>query len=292
MLFMRKKKKKRSSSLGGRRRKMFRIKMVLLASVIVVIIGIFAWLLRLPEVTIHTVNIGGNNITKEEDIRIIADRHLAETYFFLVPKNSEFFLPKKAIKEELEETFTRIEVVTVSLQGGDTLNVEVIERAPNSLWCGTLYLNTEENLGNCYFIDNSSYVYAKAPDFTGNIFFKYFGQLLNEEWSSSTTPLGETVMEQTEFDGITVFLETFKEIGYIPVSFTKNPNGDFSIRMESGVEILYSEGVRLSVILDNLQSVVESDSFSEISQEQLEYIDLRFGSKVYYKLHGEEAIEG
>ena len=287
---MRRKKKRQAGALGHRRAKMFRIKMVLLGLVIISIIAIFAWLLRLKDVVIYDVVITGNSITKTEEIKDIVDEHLHGSYLYVIPKNSEFFLPKRAIKTDIENTFTRIKSVEVTVLGGDAISINVEERRPYALWCGDSYINTEENLGNCYFIDDSSYVFAKAPDFTGNIFFKYFGILLGEETTTSTAPLGKEFMSKAEFDAISVFLEAFEEIEYIPVSFTRVQDGDFSVRMESGVEILYGHNTRLSVVLDNLESIIVSDLFIDLEQEQIEYIDLRFGSKVYYKLHGKDAV--
>ena len=292
MRFARSKKRPRKSPLGGRRRRMFRIKMVLLFLVVVVILGVFWKLLRLPEVVVEDISISGNTITKTEELRTVIEEELSGTYFFFIPKNSEFFLPRHSIEKEIISRFPRIESAEASLQGGDALLLEVSERTPHALWCGDVYLNTEDELGHCYFMDDTSFVFAKAPDFTGNIFFKYFGALDDPDFSASSSPLGHVYMQEADFSGLEVFLEAFKELGYIPVSFAKIGDGDVSVRMKSGVEILYGRDMRLAVVLDNLQSVLESNAFSNIAQEDVEYIDLRFGSKVYYKLRGGERVGG
>jgi hypothetical protein len=140
-------------------------------------------------------------------------------------------------------------------------------------------------------MDDKSYIYAKAPDFTGNVFFKYFGFLESATSTSSTTdPIEETYMNQVDFDGLEVLLNSFQEIGYVPSSYTKIDDKDISIHMESGVKVLYGKEMKVGLVLDNLQSVIESDAFKKINQEDIEYIDLRFGSKVYYKLIGEEEV--
>lgn len=289
MRFGRRSKRKRRSPLGQRRKRMFRLKMVLLVFVVVIIIGIFWWLLRLPEVVVSEIRIHGNTITKTEEIQAIAEDRLSGTYFYFVPKNSEFFLPKQKIKKDIESAFPRVKETSVSFRFGEVLVIDIEERKPHALWCGPWYLNTEEEFGHCYFLDEKSFVYAKAPDFTGHIFFTYFGVL--EGATAPSTPIGHAYMNETDFGSIEVFLDAFEEIGYIPVSFTKLDGEDVSVRMKSGAEVRYGRDMRLSVVLDNLQSAVESEAFQDILQQDIEYIDLRFGSKVYYKLRGEEAVE-
>ena len=42
---------------------------------------------------------------------------------------------------------------------------------------------------------------------------------------------------------------------------------------------------------DNMESILDSDSFRTTEERSLEYIDLRFGNKIYYKFKDEEELE-
>jgi len=282
-------KRKRLSALGRRRKRMFKIKVALAIFIFVAVTVLIAWLLRLPEVTINKSFVAGNSITATEDIKLIANEHMEGAYLGLVPKASAFFYPKAAIARSINNSFTRIKEVVVNKSDFTTITINVVERTPFALWCGEAYSLDGENLGNCYFIDELSYLYAKAPDFTESVFFKYFGEIEKISLHKEKAPLGASYMGAEDFFGIRPFIEAFEELGYVPVSLTRVDNKDFELRMDDGAIILFGSEAKLSVLLDNMESILDSDSFRESEGVKVEYIDLRFGNKIYYKFIDEEA---
>ena len=82
------------------------------------------------------------------------------------------------------------------------------------------------------------------------------------------------------------FIEQLKASGITPteIAFIEDP--DVELYLKDETKILFSKDIPLSRVLDNLLSVLNSDAFEENSTLNLEYIDLRFGNKVYYKERG------
>ncbi len=280
--------KKSMSALGRRRRRIFRIKVALTIFVLLVIVALAGWLLRHPEVTISSIVITGNNLTPTEDIEVLIQDELDSSYALVIPKRSAFFYPKNKLITTIDEAFARIEGVVVRQKNFTTLRIDVAERSPFALWCGKEFVEDGERFGDCYFIDDQSYVYASAPDFTGNVFFKYFGALALADNDREDAPIGSTYMSEQDFFGIRPFIGAFEDLGYAPLSLTRMDDGDFELRMDDGAKIIFSSDTKLSILLDNMESILDSDSFREAKDQPLEYIDLRFGNKVYYKFQEEE----
>ena len=269
---------------------MFKLKIALFVFLFAAIITLLAWLIRLPEVTVSESVISGNEITETKDIEGVIISHLEGSYLWLVPKRSTFFYPKRKIEKAINDEFPRIREVSVDKQNFITLVVNVVERKPFALWCGEKYFKDGENLGNCYFVDEASYIYAKAPDFSGNVFFKYFGNLSQQSKYKKLAPLGASYMSEEDFSGIRPFIESFNDLGFIGASLSRIDGKDYELRTESGTIIIFGDDIRLSVLLDNMESILDSDAFRENSEAQIEYIDLRFGNKVYYKFVGEDEV--
>lgn len=249
---------------------------------IAVSIGV-VWLSRIEQVNIKTVSIGGNSIISKTQLEQVVEEQLKGTYGLLFPRTNILLFPKHSITASVLSTFDRIFDAEVIVEDPQTIKLLVKERQPFALYCGDTFIDTSEILGRCYFMDERGFIFAKAPDFTGNIFFKFFGKI-NEELYG---PVGLEYMKHGKFRDITLFLESFEELEIVPSSFARLEGIDFEIRLEDGSYILFDEEQSLASILDNLQSVFESEIFLERENAQLDYMDLRFGSKVFYKFNEE-----
>lgn len=241
---------------------------------------------RIENLTIANVNLNGNNVLKSEEILNAVEKDLSGSFLWVVPKRNSLFFPKTNIEENLLRKYTRLESVSIVRRDLITLDIEVVERTPFALWCGNRYVDTSVELGNCYFIDETSLIFAKAPDFSGDIFFKYFG----ERNTDNVKPIGSRYMKETDFTGFNLFLEAFESLPFVPVSFTKIDDTDFSVRTNQGTQIIFGSDMSLSTILDNIESILESEALLN-NEHVLEYIDLRFGNRAYYKFVGEEDVE-
>lgn len=99
--------------------------------------------------------------------------------------------------------------------------------------------------------------------------------------------LGSEYMEVEEFNGFQLFNKSLNNIGLKPVLLLKVDSRDYNMWLESGTKIQFSKEQSLTTLLDNLESILNSESLTNESIKNIEYIDLRFGNKVYYKFIGE-----
>jgi len=278
-----KRKRTRTARLGKRRRKVRNIKIGAIAVTLIVISIGLVWVSRIDEFNIKTVIIAGNSVITKNQLEQAVSKRLIGSYLLLIPKTNILLFPKKSITASVLESFNRLQDAEIVVEDLQTIKLTVKERQSFALYCGEASIDTHEELGNCYFLDKSGFIFAKAPDFTGYVFFKYFGKLNENTESYGENPIGVQYMPAPSFREFTLFLESFSELDSAPTALLRMGEKDFEIHFDDGSRILFDRDQSLATILDNLQSVLESDIFRERGDIQLDYIDLRFGNKVFYK---------
>ncbi len=268
-----------------RRRKFFFRKLTFLIVGLVLLFGIFTYVSSLSKLNISSIEIVGNKITDTEDIKSVVNENLAGKYLWLFPKSNLFFYPKKEIKLALAENFKRLNNINLSIQNGNVLEVSTDERKGLYVWCGASATQTEAE-ENCYFMDESGYIFDKAPYFSGEVYFKFYGEV-----SDSISPSG-FYFEEADFSRLIALKEMLAALHVEPVALYKMEDGDIKIYLSDksgapmGPEILLKIDSDFKKVVENLQSALATEpllSQFKNKYSSLLYIDLRFGNKVYYK---------
>ncbi len=174
--------------------------------------------------------------------------------------------------------------VTRDTSLGNGIIVDIEERSAYARWCATS--------GACYKIDESGLVFAPlGPTPTSSLASAYiFGGALSTTTPESLAeaPLGET-FAGGHFSGILSLLKGLGQNGHVAYGATLQNEQDFFIPLEEGFYIKASYGENPDMLVKNLNLVLTSDALKDKAAD-LEYVDLRFGNKVYYKLKGQVAV--
>jgi hypothetical protein len=271
----------RSSKLAQKRRKELGFKFGATLFLIVLLSGALIYLLGRPEVTIQMVTVVGADVIPESEIQSVAEQKLTGRYFFIFPRSSIFLFPRGSIAASVSESFKRIHDVDVLTEGFQEISVHVVEREPFALWCRKLSL-----VETCYFLDKNGYVFSEAPNFKGTLYTRYYGGLENV-----ASPIGIQLLTPEIFTQHSLFVDALEQLGMHVESASLMQSGDRVFRLKSGSEILFSKDQELAVVLANLESALSSDVFKEKRVEDLEYLDLRFGNRVFYKMKNQEPVE-
>jgi len=257
-------------------------------SFIFIVIGLGAGLYSIPrysEITIKNIEVSGNQIVSQSEIEDAVRQELQGNKYFFFPKKNIFWYSEDQIKKTLLSLDPHISLAIVSFKNFQTIEVSITERFPQSLWCGVFYqkAETESLIENCYFIDKTGFIYAKAPTFSGNPFVRYYGGIA----SSTTSVIGAQLIQSMAFKSATLLIVKMKKDNF-PVS-------DFVISADSLVEVYLEKGGKLILTLDqdfekefeNFKTLVNSKNFKGKDLEgniHFNYVDLRFGNKLFYKL--------
>lgn len=262
------------SRLAKHRKKLLMYKFALFVVIILLSTLGLGWLMGFDEVTVRNIIIKGNSTVTTDQLHTVVEEHLAGSYFFLFPKDSIFIYPKHSIEASVFELFKQVKEVSISFKNFQSIVIEVEEREPDALWCDNA--SVQNGVGNCYFMDRSGVIFAQAPAFSGNIFFRYYGAVEGE-------PIGNAFLSVSEFSILRLFVLSLYELNISPVFLSVTGVDDMALYMEEGNRILFGRGQNLSDILSNLESILASDEFKDKGFSEIEYLDLRFGNKAYYK---------
>ncbi|KND47736.1 MAG: hypothetical protein AB201_02245 [Parcubacteria bacterium C7867-006] len=278
-----------------RKRKKRIIKYSIISFLIIFIIGLSSYISHRPEVRISKVVLKGGVLVTESDISDKSFSYMKDSYFWLFPKNSSFWYPKKQLSVYLKENFKRIDTISIGLDGLRTMVVTVEERKPFAIWCdklpGQVEISTttpvekDSEYQKCFFIDQNSTIFSEAPYFSGDAYFKFYGLV------STSTPIGNYyISSSTKFQEIVHFISDIKAMSIRPLYLIAEDEGDFSLVVSGGGKIFFDTKKPLTEISKNLESLLKTPALSTSTNSDLpiEYIDLRYGNKLFYKLKGEK----
>lgn len=266
-----------------RNKKLFRYGLFFLTFALIV--SFVSYISHRPQIRISKVELSGGILVKEDDVSEKTKEFLSGSYFWLFPKNNSLLYPRGGLQNYLKETFKRIDTINTSLKDLNTLVVSIMERKPIAMWCGNdisqKYQNTMEDglQEQCYFLDSDGMIFAEAPQFSGNAYFKYYGLVATD------TPIVDNyyISSSTEFRELTQFVENAKQLSLKPLYIEGNGDGQFIMTLSDGGEIYFDMKEPLSKTSQNLEALLKTDILAK-NISRIDYIDLRYGNKLFYKL--------
>lgn len=270
---------RRNSPLRAKRRK---LRFYIAAALFLLLAGIayaIHWVSYLPQYSVQDITVVGTQELSPALVRAYVESVLATgSRPFLSPDNIFFFRPA-VIAKDIALFFPRIASAKLSRASllATAVTVSVQERQPFAQWCAS---DTA-----CYMMDEKGFVYAQAdmvleqPEtaytFSGGI-------------ATSTNPVGK-YFAPAHLQGLRSLLLSLGQAGFTPQGAVIETDQDFSVPLEEGFELHASFGEDPNKLARDLKLIVSSDALQG-KEAQLEYVDLRFGDRAYYKLKGEDAV--
>ena len=268
--------------LKRNRRRRLQNKIFFYVGSVLAIFIILVFISRINKLNISVINISGNKIIDTEQIKEIVSRDISGYYLFFIPKSNFLIYPKNKIEKDLAEKYRRLTNIKFNLDGAETLSISLSEREGKYIWCGEtlpdINLNPEYN--TCSFLDSTGYAFDTSPYFSGNVYFKFFG------------PLTENNFTPILWSKIISFKEALTEMGLKPASLYIKPDGDIEIYLSSNIlppdspKVIFKNDFDLEKATENMQAVIHTEPLQADLKSKINsllYIDLRFGNKVYYK---------
>jgi hypothetical protein len=253
------------------------------------IIGL-SFLAKISDLNIKDIKISGNKIIETKEIEEIVRNKISGNFFWLFPKTNFLIYPKHRIETELKNKFKRIKNITVNNKDFENLEIIISEYEGEYLWCGaTIPVSNEENTQKCYFLDSEGYIFDKAPYFSGQVYFKFYG----DSDFKQEDPLGKYFLRD-KFAKLIVLKDTIRKLNLNINSFSlqefseNDSEGNFYISKDvaEAPKIIFKIDSDYQKIAENLQAALSTEPLHSDLQKKLAlllYLDLRFGNKVYYK---------
>lgn len=262
-----------------------------------------------PRFMINNVAVVGTKEVPAKLVRAYVETKLYDGTHPILSRDNIFLYPSASIEKSISEYFPRIRAADISRAGllAQAITVTVTERQPIALWCsGTVLPSSDMN--DCYFMDDSGFVFAplearssraaaatlgmpltgfaSATSSPVNSYLIFGGGL-----SASSSPIGQTFLP-AHFSGVLELDKLLQKEGFAPVGTYAENDQDFSVKFKDGFTLrALFVGEDANTLVRNLQLALASDSLRG-KEKRLEYIDLRFGNRLYFKFKGEAEKQG
>lgn len=269
--------------------------------------------LALKSVTVF----GAQELSTDALVAAVQSGLFSNRYEFFSRKNM-FLYPRERIEESLSSDFPRIKDVKVEREAllSQAVMVTVVEREAHAVWCpqgvtaaevshevsheesvaegaidetSTEGATTTEAVSvpedsdaheDCFFMDSSGYIFAPQQQLvetkTPTLPYVFSGGLL-----PGIETVGQYFLRGRLYDSVS-FLKKLERAGFTPLGLTVMNEKDFSVPLAEGPELYVPFDTDTTNVISRLESALAADGMRE-KVGTLEYIDLRFGNRVYYK---------
>jgi hypothetical protein len=189
------------------------------------------------------------------------------------------------------EKFPQMQTVSLSLNTKRNLVISMSEREAVALWCG-MNVSASASEKKCYYLDENAFIFDDAPVFSGDVFFEFYGKGDVQK----DTPLGKTFLGKKAFMNILDLHNLLEEYGQEVLNIMLSEDGSGEFGTKAGCLIRFNTDQPITTLTSNIDAVFHLYKWENISDtsrrenvcEKLEYVDFRFGNKIYYREKGKE----
>lgn len=263
--------------LYRRRRQALLIKVSLFVFLFAIFLFGLSYLSRYPKFVIQEIEIRGAKAISKEHLETLAEEKISGNYAFIFSKKNILIYPKGSLEKALLDKFKRIQKLSVE-RLGQKLIIDVEERQGEYLLCGS-----EDS---CYFMDSVGFVFDKAPNFSGSVYFKIYTDAF---FTQGEEIIGRKFLEEEKLLGIFVFRDRISQIIQID-SLEAPESGEYKFNLAIGGNtlkpyIFFRKEGDFNKLFENLTLALETEPLLSEFQNKanLEYLDLRYNNKVLYK---------
>jgi hypothetical protein len=274
---------KKASSRIAKRGKIKRIFVLFLKIGLPVtfLIGLI-FLLRANFLQVKSFEILGAETIQQTDIKNAAANFIAGNNFFIIPKSNILFLNKENLSKVLLSKFDRLEKVKIIkhfLNG--SVELSLTERKADFLWCS--------ETDSCFFMSKDGLVFEQS-DIVGATFeaSKVFGiEPLNKiifRGILTGDPLMKNFATPAEIENYLKLIKIFNDAGF-DISSINIETSDRAVAKSSTGDIIFNpDEADLSEVAQNTILLIK-ETKSKNPTARFNYIDARFGNKLFYKLY-------
>lgn len=261
----------------ARERRVFYIGLAVFGALLAGCLFYAAWM---PSLRIEEVRVEGSH---SEGISELARAELTGTHLFIVPRNSLFFIPESDIRKRILKEYPSVVAVSFKSNGLRGLTVVPVMRSSAFLWCGVTH---EVHDATCYGTDAEGFVFAPydgvEPVASSTLLLKVYGPLVDD----AVVPIRAHVGYASALPHSLRLAKTFRALGAnITELAFRNDEADFYT----------SGGTRITYVIGREKEAAQlaASVFPDIqlNDGSVEYVDLRFESKVYLRKQAQAVVE-
>lgn len=262
--------------LRARRRKqralMFSVCMLLGAG----LVGGLGFASHAERFAIKDISVQGAEKVPANALTASVQSALSDDFWKIFAKKNIFLYPAGDIEEKLSAEFPRIKEVQLSRPAllAQAVVVSVEERIPFAKWC-----QPTSEAERCFFLDSNGFIFAEADEQQPATSYVFRDGLLPHRGV-----VGQTFL-LGRLPTIVHFLELLKQAGYEPLGISVENEKDFSVSLAGTFTLRMLFDADKEKAISDLKLALEAEAVRD-RVDELEYVDMRFGNRVYYKFKG------
>lgn len=288
-----------SSKRHAKRRKQRKIRLILRITILAVIVLFLIYITNANFLRIQKIIVNETQYADRNAIENMIKTQLEGRYMGLFSKSNALIFSRSKISREIRKNFPSIQQVDVSLKGLSQIEVRLTEHEGSSIWCdipvtpATTLVHDEEtgenkmsaipqvvnsfSDANCYFMNANGMIFAKAEYNNDSEVIKTFGFIktdaINQEYSTPKT-----------FKNLVEFVKLLRRLNIVADQIWTIDGEVYAFVTKENVEIYIDGSEDMVATFNNLETVINRDAINQAQFANIDYIDLRFGNRVFYKL--------
>jgi cell division septal protein FtsQ len=223
---------------------------------------------RVSFLTVTDITVEGGETIPHDVVKKIVTETLQGTYIGIIPRQFAWWYPEDEIIENISQ-IPRMKDPVITRDSGRSLTIRFSEYEPYALWCA------ERSSEDCLFIDKTGYAFTAAPKLSGGAFLRY--RTLGREMK-----VGTVMAERRDIDTMEQFVALVEDnLQFSITQIETDTAGDVFYILAGGGEFKATLRDDATQVFDNLRAILSSDEFTDVKPGNFQYIDLRFGNKVF-----------
>jgi len=259
-----------SDTLKKKKKKVKKVKVYLFLLVCVLILAGILYLIQIPQIQIGEIKISGNSFVTTQEIQNRIDNESSAKILWFIPKSNIFLFSKNKVQNAIKENPAIIDV-SIRKDYFQTLRVEIVEQEKEALYCNSLERT------QCFYVNRDGFIYAKVEDFI----IPEQEIILYREMDQRQ--IGQVVYEEELHESVMTFIKSTARYGITITNSYLKSDDVLEFKTLQGAILKTSKYDDFEKDFTNFEALFEQNVLTKESLSTIEYIDLRFGNKVFYK---------
>ena len=241
----------------------------------------FGYAFYLPYFRIQQIEIHSAEIIPAAEVEAVIRREITGREWLILPRDNFFLISGEGLEHVIRDRFSQIETVSVGRRFPNRLTVEIRERILWGIYC------RRENLAappdSCLYLDTHGVAYEDLSDIQG--------WLLPVVYAAGTKVIGEEAVSPSAIEFYESAEGSLRGVGaeMLWVSFSTSSPAEMRLGLAEGWNILVTASRPVEEWTKVLAVVLEKEVAGRRSE--LEYVDLRFGNRVFYKYRSHPVLQ-
>lgn len=241
---------------------------------VLVVLGVIFYLVVFASFfQIKEIQITGNQKIPAEEIKAVIAGQISHRLVFFNSK-SIFLLKPEEIRQKILGNFSQIAETNIKRRLPDIFKIEIKEKIPVASWYQSSLAERQNE--DCFYIDKEGVIFERNPE--------KLQPIIRPESPILDLVLGKPVIERKYLEAILeIDGQLKKNLGIDVKEFIFSANEEkLTVETSQGWKIIFNLEKGVTSQIFNLEVVLKEKIPLE-TRGNLEYIDLRFGNRVYFK---------